>query len=251
MKMKFALVNGEREEAQPNLSGECPNCGSPTVAKCGDIRVWHWAHNGRRLCDPWWEETEWHRSWKGQFPVHWQEIVHHAEDGERHIADVETDGGWIIEFQHSYIKPDERRSREVFYQKLIWVVDILRRKGDRAQLEKTWREGTPTENPLVRRVFSDECRLVREWSGSPAPVFFDFGEEQNLAWLLRSPNGLVYIAPFSRADFIKMHRETLTKDFDSFVKEFPELIAKYESDSRGQVSMPLPPLPPTRRRRRL
>ena len=47
---------------------------------------------GRRFCDPWWEnETEWHRAWKDQFPADWQEIVHHAEDGEKHIADVKTD----------------------------------------------------------------------------------------------------------------------------------------------------------------
>jgi len=25
--MKFALVNGQREEARPNLSGDCPGCG--------------------------------------------------------------------------------------------------------------------------------------------------------------------------------------------------------------------------------
>ena len=54
--------------------------------------MWHWAHRGSRFCDPWWEnETEWHRSWKGQFPVNWQEVVHQAETGEKHIADVKTE----------------------------------------------------------------------------------------------------------------------------------------------------------------
>jgi hypothetical protein len=48
-------------------------------------------------------ETEWHRAWKDQFPPEWQEIVHLAGDGERHIADVKTGDGWVIEFQHSYI----------------------------------------------------------------------------------------------------------------------------------------------------
>ena len=40
-KMKFSLVNGRRQEAQPNLSGECPVCGQATVAKCGEVKIWH------------------------------------------------------------------------------------------------------------------------------------------------------------------------------------------------------------------
>jgi len=38
--------------------------------------------------------------------------VHRAEDGEKHIADVKTYHGRVIEFQHSYLKPVERRSRQ-------------------------------------------------------------------------------------------------------------------------------------------
>jgi competence protein CoiA len=76
------------------------------VAKCGEVRAPHWAHRSRRECDHWWEpETEWHRAWKNAFPEEWQEIVHWAEDGEKHIADVKTGRGWVIEFQHSYFAP--------------------------------------------------------------------------------------------------------------------------------------------------
>jgi competence CoiA-like predicted nuclease len=133
--MRFALVDGQRREAESGLSGECDGCESALVAKCGEVRVRHWAHRARRNCDPWWEnETEWHRSWKARFPDHWQEILHHATDGERHRADVKTAHGWALEFQHSFIKPEERRSREAFYAKLMWVVDGTRRKRDKAQL---------------------------------------------------------------------------------------------------------------------
>lgn len=162
--MKSALVDGQRQAAQPDLSGECIGCGRPTVAKCGEVRVRHWAHKGQRRCDPWWEnETEWHRAWKDQFPAAWQEIVHHAGDGGRHIADVKTGDGWVVEFQHSRIRPEERRSREAFYSRLIWVVDGPRRKRDRAQLINAWEEGVPLGgNSLVRRVFSDDCGLLRD-----------------------------------------------------------------------------------------
>jgi competence protein CoiA len=115
--MRFALVNKQRHEAQPKLLGICPVCGHPMVSKCGKVKVWHWAHKASGACDPWWEnETEWHRAWKSLFPDHWQEVIQHSADGEKHIADVRTERGWVIEFQHSRIKPEERRSRNAFYR---------------------------------------------------------------------------------------------------------------------------------------
>ena len=127
--MKFAIVDGKKVEATPGARGLCPSCISEMIAKCSPEkkRVWHWAHKGKRSCDPWWEnETEWHRAWKGYFPDDWQEVVHRAENGEKHIADVKTDQGWVLEFQHSYLKSEERYSREAFYRKLVWVVDGTR-----------------------------------------------------------------------------------------------------------------------------
>ncbi len=254
--MKFALVSGQRQEAQPNLSGECPVCGSPMIARCGEVRLWHWAHKGRRLCDPWWEnETEWHRAWKDLFPVGWQEFVQHDGDGERHIADVKTDDGWVIEFQHSYIKPEERRSREAFYHKLVWVVDGLRRQTDGAQFRKAWDEGRPVGgNSLVRRTFSDECRLLREWAGSNAPIFLDLGDTEALWWVFaKSTSGSAYVHLFSRAQFIELHRSTATetaRQFHEFVNDIlPKLIADYESHLRAQPLRHDPLQPRTSRRR--
>jgi competence protein CoiA len=234
--MKFALVNGQREEARPNLSGECPGCGRLMVARCGEVRVRHWAHKQSSDCDPWWEnETEWHRAWKDQFPADWQEIVHHAETGERHIADVKTPRGWVIEFQHSYLKPEERRSRNVFYPKLIWVVDGTRRKRDIEQFGNAWQEGIPVGgNPNLRKTFPDSCLLLREWEDSPSPIFFDLSRAQVLWWVLaRGVNGSAYLAPYCRAKFIESHgsggAEIAAREFDEFVSEIPKLVADYES----------------------
>lgn len=233
--MKFALVNEQRQEAQPNLSGMCPACGHSLVAKCGDVRIWHWAHQRSRVCDHWWEnETEWHRAWKGQFPIKCQEIVHRAEDGEKHIADVKTDHGWVLEFQNSYIRPEERRSREAFYPKVLWVVNGARRIRDRQQFLSAWEVGIPVgNNSPVRRVLSDECVLLREWASGPAPVFFDFGAaEQDLWWLLHtSSNGSMYVARFSRAAFIEIH---LVGAFDGVANEIGKLVAGYELHVRAK-----------------
>jgi competence protein CoiA len=130
--MKLAVVEGKRREAQPGLAAECPNCGLALIAKCGEHRNWHWAHRGTRTCDPWWEETEWHRAWKDQFLIDWQEICL-SKDGEKHFADVRTESGIVLEFQHSYLGREERESREIFYQNMVWVVDGLRRAQDRVR----------------------------------------------------------------------------------------------------------------------
>ena len=74
--MKYALVNGKPAESEPKLIGKCRICGADMTARCGKIKVWHWAHKGKRICDSYWEkETEWHREWKNRFPDSWQEVV--------------------------------------------------------------------------------------------------------------------------------------------------------------------------------
>jgi len=233
--MKYALVNGQRHEAEPSLSGECQIYGHPMIAKCGEIKVWHWAHIGTRTCDPWWEnETEWHRAWKGHFPVDWQEVIHHSESGEKHIADVRTDQDWVFEFQHSFLKPEERRSRDAFYQKLIWIVDGTRRKKDLSQFSNAWKEGIAVNGkPFLRRIRADECAILREWANTTAPVFIDFGLP-NLVWLLpKDSEGIrQYVALFSRTDLIAMHRGGAAEavdDFAAFLKEFAGIIANYNS----------------------
>lgn len=237
--MKFALINGQRQEAQPSLSGQCPVCDQVMIAKCGEVKIWHWAHKGRRICDLWWEnETEWHRAWKNCFPESWQEVFHKADDGEKHVADIKTDQGWVIEFQHSHIKPDERRSRNAFYKKLIWVIDGTRRKRDGEQLQKALNTCLHViPNSPIRLVSSENCALLREWADSPAPVLFDFGGA--LWWLFKGvQGGLAYIGPFPRKEFIEIHCGGPTKkaqDFDEFVGDISKLVSRYESNRRAQI----------------
>jgi len=238
--MKFGLINGQRQEAQPKLSGQCPACDEAMIAKCGKVKMWHWAHKGRRTCDIWWEnETAWHRAWKDRFPERWQEVVHKADNGERHTADVKTDQGWVIEFQHSPIKPEERQSRDNFYEKLVWVVDGARRKKDGAQFLNALNRGMPTgPNSLIRKMLSGECVLLREWVGSPTPVFFHFGGEQ-LWWVLKgNSDGLAYVAGFPVSEFMKIHLGGATQDvsdFEKFLKDLSEQISQYESSLRAQA----------------
>jgi hypothetical protein len=84
----------------------------------------HWAHQGGKNCDPWWEnETDWHRAWKNLYPSECREISHVAPDGEIHRADVKTPTGIVVEIQHSSMTDEERVSREAFYKNIVWVID--------------------------------------------------------------------------------------------------------------------------------
>ncbi len=122
--MEFALVDGERRKPTTGRRGVCQCCGAAMIAKCGRIKMWHWAHWPRTSCEPWWGgETKWHREWKGRFPEAWREIVQIDDrTGEKHIADLKTPSDLVIEFQHSPLGDLELLSREIFYEDMIWVV---------------------------------------------------------------------------------------------------------------------------------
>ena len=175
--MNYATSAKTRVQPSPGASGICQCCGSALIAKCGTHKVWHWAHKSKQHCDHWWEnETQWHRDWKNHFPQDWQEVVHVADDGEKHIADVKTPSGLVIEFQHSYIAPEEITARESFYQNMIWIVDGRRLKNDLKRFEKGFRScnwnifETRTEHDMN----IDEY-ISRRWLSLKSKVFFDWG----------------------------------------------------------------------------
>lgn len=118
--MNLALSpTGERLVAFPREKAKCPSCGDEVIAKCGEIKQWHWAHAGREDCDPWSEpESEWHLGWKGFFGKEYQEVVLPP-----HRADIKTSAGVVIELQHSIISPATIIARENFYKDMQWVVD--------------------------------------------------------------------------------------------------------------------------------
>lgn len=244
--MKFASIQGERREAQPGLSATCPSCGAAVIAKCGDHRVWHWAHRGVRTCDPWWEsETEWHRAWKNEFPTGWQEVVHIAPNGEKHVADVKTQSGMVIEFQHSFLAAEERVARESFYRKMVWVVDGSRRKRDVAQLLKCIGSCVWGHPPFILHVANhEECALLRDWKSSPVPVYFDLGAQEDgvrVFWRLDpiSRNGRAYLTPVSRESFLKVHREGLDAE-QKFSEGVGVIVASFRRPTPS-----LQPLPPS------
>ena len=195
--MKFALICGKKTEATKGAKGFCPICGSELVAKCGNIKINHWAHKRIRNCDQWWEnETEWHRSWKNNFPTELQEIVLPDEQThEKHIADVRTSHGLVIEFQHSHIDSEERTKRENFYKDVVWVIDGARLKRDYHRFLKGKSDFRNTRKQGIFMVDFPEESFPSTWLGSSVPVIFDFRGTKSIDELNDVRNNLYCLFP--------------------------------------------------------
>jgi competence protein CoiA len=187
--MQYALVDGEVLEPTPGLKGICRNCEAPMIAKCGQHKLWHWAHKSRMHCDPWWEpETDWHRAWKNYFPKEWHEVIlFDSILNEKHIADVRTDKGLVLEFQHSTITPEETKAREQFYGNMVWVVDGCRGALDAAHFNLSL--GTQINESPVAYAFRwwGHSKLFDNWILATKPVFIDFGEANLWRLILFDP----------------------------------------------------------------
>lgn len=215
--MKFALFENNTIEATKGAKGICPSCGSELIARCGDIKINHWSHKNNRNCDPWWEnETEWHRSWKNNFPKNWQETIKVDEQtGEKHIADVFTSHGLVIEFQHSHIDPQERSSRERFYKNMVWVVDGTRLKRDYLRFLKGKKDFRKTKKQGYYILeFPDEC-FPSAWLGSLVPVIFDFRGIESLD----DPNDLRNFLYFLRPNQSKTDSVLVIISRESFIND--------------------------------
>lgn len=182
--MKYALYQNQRITPTKDIKDAiCPICGELVIPKCGEIKMHHWAHKTSQNCDPWWEkETEWHRKWKDHFPEDFQEyLMVDSVTGEKHIADIRTDKGFVIEFQHSSIKPEEKEAREAFYKNMVWVVDASKyyEKFKQALTLDFLQHCNISKNYFYIEeniYFNKKINfLPKIWLESSVPVVFDFG----------------------------------------------------------------------------
>ena len=175
--------NGERIRPASRAVGVCPLCGGSVIAVCGNKRIWHWRHSSDVQCPFSQNETPWHRGWKNQFPEKWQEIIRYdSRTEEKHIADVMTPQGFVLEFQHSPMPEEERISREKFHKTMAWVVDCSESKRDKTRLAKNrltplylFKSGI--QNCYLTRFVFEKKLFRNEWLNSAVPVVFDYGQE--------------------------------------------------------------------------
>lgn len=245
--MHYALINDELVAAQVGLKGSCRGCGQPVIAKCGTVRVHHWAHQKTEMCDKWWEtEKEWHRSWKNNFPRLWQEcFMPDVQTGEKHIADVRTDHGLVIEFQHSPIKPEERTAREKFYQNMVWVVDGTRLIHDYPRFLKGQNQILASSRRGIFHVFDPHRCFPSAWLSSSVPVLFDFLGTEPVSNPLDFRSPLYCLFPVRvgrRATFARIPRHAFIKTtingewsirFSSIMKELLKAKEEWENQEKS------------------
>lgn len=234
----------------------CCRCNGEVIAKCGAHRVPHWAHRGMRDCDTWAErETEWHRAWKNNFPAECQEYIQHdGKSGEKHIADVRTAHGLVIEFQHSHLDPLERAARERFYGNMVWVVDGTRLQRDYPRFYKGKDSLRHTNNQgFFLLTFPEEC-FPAMWLDSSVPVIFDFrgvNDSQPLdvfrdgLWCLLPGRaaGSAVVVGLSRDEFVKVAPSRpqllpVQQILTAFAQRIGELRAPGAFNARRFVGMP-------------
>ena len=173
--MQFALSDdGTKIEATPKARGLCPLCGEPVLARCGNKYVHHWAHLSGSECDSWSSrETQWHRKWKNQFPKDWQEVTCTKDSSEEvHRADVKTNYGLVLEFQHSKIEEPDKIAREQFYKDMYWIVDLSKNIERKKLLMRQLESNQYTHNRLVC-VNAAEV-FLNEWLNRDKIVIFDY-----------------------------------------------------------------------------
>ena len=184
--VRLARVNGELSTAWPGFTGQCPQCASAVIAKCGHVNTWHWAHKAAD-CDTWAEPlTQWHADWQDRFPAEWCEVPL----GD-HRADVRLPDGRVIEFQHSNLSVDEIRQREQHYgPRMVWVFDAVdayarerltlrEKKSDDGNVYHSLRWRHPRRSVMAcrRKVFLDlgDGLLLELRKIHPGPPYYGWG----------------------------------------------------------------------------
>lgn len=188
---------GMKIQAAPGVEGWCPACQEKMIAKCGEIKIWHWSHIGGTDCDSWHEPmTQWHIDWQGNFSFDLQEVVI-SRDDKIHRADVRLPGGIVLEFQHSSISTEEITAREMFYQRMIWVFDVIepfssgrfsiRRKKDFDTF--TWKQSKKSIGVCSRAIVFDigggEVFTVSKLYSATAPSL----SPDKMSWIDAKPMG--------------------------------------------------------------
>lgn len=224
--MFYALLNGVRVEPEKGLEGAvCPFCRQPVIARCGEERVKHWSHRSVIDCDPWLEaETEWHRRWKNLFGDMQEQM--HENGGARHMADVKTTDGTIVEFRHNAISREGCATREAFFGKtMFWVVDCARNGRLTERLNEN-RYRLRTSNVLgclMQSTREPEKCFPKVWTESRRFVFLDYGMPELICIFPGRMKGLLLCMTMQKDEFVECVNDGYAKFREKCVRVWREM----------------------------
>lgn len=246
--MLFANINGIKSLASPKSKAVCDFCGKSVIAKCGKIKTWHWAHKSIDACDTWYEpETEWHLNWKLVFGKEYSEVIL-IKDGEKHIADIKTNNGYVIEVQNSKLPIEKMEARERFYgRKMFWVINGIKFKDNfkiftpGALHDNLYDEYSPeleyfskmhgftlnyrpTQETIIDLLF-DWKYSHSVWRASNRKIYIDFGTDKLYLITSFMGNSKGKVIEISKNEFVKTHGGNLDL--------VHKLILNYEGDPQS------------------
>lgn len=180
--MKFALLDKQLVVATPGEThAVCPLCLSKVIAKCGAIKVHHWAHRKGFSCDPWCEgDNEWRHYWLDFFNDDEQEVVSVGHQ-EKHFADVLTANGTTVLFRQTAPSIELLKQMENFFSSLVWVVNLgaSRRIGKsilNAFKTRTIYRYHHTKPGIKIWATLDDRSMFGIWGRCQYPVIFHFSD---------------------------------------------------------------------------
>ncbi len=155
---------------------------------------------------------------------------------------MKTDQGFVLEFQHSHLVPQERVIREAFYQNMVWVVDGTRLKKDYPRFLEGRKHFRSTALKGFFLVHFPEEYFPAAWIESSVEVLFDFQGTlstdpqdwtRNLLWCLLPgrARGCAVVSAISRQDFVTaaLRQSRLFRDpAHEFVNAFDKLLTDQE-----------------------
>jgi len=160
--------DSHRNKPTPGAVSECPSCKSKIVSKCGEIKIWHWAHESLETCDAKWEPiTQWHLDWQSLVPEELTEVII-----GKHIADIKLPTGKVIEIQHSNLPIDVVAERESFYENMVWIFDG-REFEDRFIIKEKYDDN----DELIYHTFKFKKPRQYIVHCTKFPVYIDFEEQ--------------------------------------------------------------------------
>ena len=132
---------------------------------------------------------------------------------EKHIADIKTPGGFVVEVQHSPIAAHEVLSRERYYKNMIWIVDARHLDGwSYVRLA----HDLASCSPMIYQVkWWGTSRLLEKWSNSGVQLYFDV---MNSATEHEGDDGKLWFLP--RETVVPVEKRVLSQllEFDTIDK---------------------------------
>ncbi len=223
--------NNNRIYPTKGRTGICQLCRNEVRAYCGEINIDHWRHSNLSLCDSWKEsESDWHREWKNEFPKDWQEVII-EENYEKHIADIRTPNGLVLELQNSSISSTTIKIRERFYGNIVWLINANNFKDNfiiwslvksrLKQLDDEHRQMynfNPNIDSFAVEKLKDKCRDIE-------------AKIRDKSWKLSSS-----ISDLKEIDLFENEIESKTREYITSKYSYFGVLSEFKSESRSQFA---------------